>query len=47
MKGVRLGLFGISLGILGLSVATNNVYSAGLAALGTVIAFVGCFIKKN
>lgn len=45
MKGIKLGLLGIALGIWGLAFAANHIVAIGLAAAGVLTALVGCFVK--
>lgn len=44
MKGIKLGIFGLSLGLMGISLGTNNIVAFGFAALGALIALIGCFV---
>ena len=45
MKGIKFGLVGVCVGILGLSLATNNIFAVCGSLLGVALAIVGCFIK--
>lgn len=47
MKGIKLGLFGISLGLVGLSFSTNNFITISLSALGALITLIGCVVKEK
>lgn len=47
MKGIKLSLFGISLGLVGLSFGTNNFPAICLAVIGALFALAGCFLGEN
>ena len=47
MKGIKIGIVGVCLGLLGLAFSTNNVLAYGCATFGLVIAIIGCFIKDK
>ena len=47
MKGIKLGIFGITFCLLGLSIATNNIYAASCAAIGVLLALIGCFLSDK
>lgn len=44
MKGIKLSLFGISLGLAGLSFGTNNFIAICLAIIGALFALAGYFL---
>jgi len=45
MKGIKLGLVGVCVSLLGIAFASNNVGAMAAAFLGTTLAIAGCFIK--
>lgn len=45
MKGVKLGLLGVSLGIVGLAGASNNVIAVAFAFVGVTVSIAGFFVK--
>ena len=45
MKGIKLGIIGITLALLGISFSTNNILCIGVAFIGLVLAIQGFFIK--
>ncbi len=47
MKGIKLGIVGICLSLLGIAFSTNHVIAISGAALGLTVALAGCFIKDN
>ena len=47
MKGIKVGIVGVCLGLLGVAFSTNNVLAYGCATIGVVVSIVGCFIKDK
>ena len=47
MKGIKIGIVGVCLGLLGIAFSTNNDLSTGCATIGLVISIIGCFIKDK
>ena len=47
MKGIKLGILGISLSLLGIAVATNNFIAISAASIGLVLTVVGYFRKES
>ena len=45
MKGIKLGIVGLCVSLLGLAFATNNVGAMAASFIGMVVAVIGCFIK--
>lgn len=47
MKGIKIGIVGVCLSILGIACASNNAIAYGCAIIGLFVAIIGCFIKDN
>ena len=47
MKGIRVGIVGVCLGLLGIAFSTNNVLAYGCAIIGVTVSVIGCFIKDK
>lgn len=47
MKGIKIGIVGVCLGLLGIAFSTNNVLAIGCAAIGLVVSVIGCFIQDK
>lgn len=47
MKGIKTGIVGICLGLLGIALSTNNALAYGCATIGLLVAIAGCFIKDK
>ena len=47
MKGIKLGLVGVCVGLFGLSLGTLNFFAICGAALGVILVIAGCFIKDG
>lgn len=47
MNGIKIGIVGVCLGLLGITFSTNNLLAYGCAAIGLVVAVIGCFIKDK
>ena len=47
MKGIKIELLGIATILLGIAVATNNLFGYVLGVLGFGTAVVGCFLKDK
>ena len=45
MKGVKVGLLGVCLSLMGLAAATNNVIAVGLGFIGVTVAVAAVFVK--
>ena len=45
MKGIKLGLVGVCLGLTGIAIATNNDAAIATAFIGFVLASAGMFLK--
>lgn len=45
MKGIKLGLLGVCLGIAGLAGASNNIVAIGFAFVSVTVAIAGLFTK--
>lgn len=48
MKGIKIVLVGVCLGLLGLAMQPNaNPISVGCALAGVAVAIIGCFVKDK
>lgn len=48
MKGIRIALVGVCLGLLGIAMQPNaNPIAVGFALMGVVVAIIGCFAKDT
>lgn len=47
MKGIKLGISGICVSLLGIAFALNNFVAIVGASAGLLLAIVGYFIKDN
>ena len=47
MKGLKIGIVGICVGLIGLAIATNNVAAIGGTIIGFVLSLIGCFVKDE
>ena len=47
MKGIKLGIVGICLGLCGIAFATNNIISIGCTCIGLVLSIIGLYIKDK
>ena len=47
MKGIKIGIVGVCLCLLGVAFSTNNVLAYGCATIGLVVAIIGCFTKDK
>lgn len=47
MKGLKLGIAGICVSLLGIAFAMNNFLAISGAAIGVLFSLVGCFIKDR
>ena len=47
MKGIKLGIVGICLGLCGIAFATNNIIAIGCTFIGMVLSIIGLFIKDK
>lgn len=47
MKGIKIGIVGVCLSLLGIALSTNNVLAYGCAALGLLASIIGCLIKEK
>lgn len=46
MKGIKLGIVGLCVSLLGIAVATNNVGAIAAAFFGMILSVCGCFIRE-
>lgn len=47
MKGLKHGIAGICVSLLGIAFAMNNFLAISGAAIGVLFSLVGCFIKDR
>lgn len=47
MKGLKIGILGICVSLLGIAFGMNNFIAICGAAVGLVLAVVGCFTKEQ
>ena len=47
MKGIKIGIVGICVSLLGITIATNNFYAISAAAVGLLLSAVGCYAKEK
>ena len=47
MKGIKVGIVGVCVSLLGIAFSTNNVLAYGCAVVGLALAVIGCFIKDR
>lgn len=47
MKGIKIGIVGTCVSLLGIAFAMNNFIAISAASVGLLLSFVGCFIKDK
>ena len=47
MKGMKIGIVGVCVSLIGIAIAMNNFFAICGASIGLLLSFVGCFIKDN
>ena len=47
MKGIKIGIVGVCLSLLGIALSTNNVLADGCASVGVLAAIIVCLIKEK
>lgn len=47
MKGIKIGIVGVCISLLGMALSTNNAIAYGCAIIGLLISIIGCFIKEK
>lgn len=47
MKGIKLGIAGVCVSLLGIVFAMNNFVAIVAAAVGLLLAIAGCFVKDK
>ena len=47
MRGIRIGIVGICISLLGIAFATNHFIAIAGASLGLLFSIAGCFIKDK
>ena len=47
MKGIKIGIVGVCVSLLGIAFATNNFIAISAAFVGLFLSVVGCLIKDK
>lgn len=47
MKGIKIGIVGVCVSLLGIAFATNNFLAMSGASAGLLLSVVGCFVKDK
>lgn len=47
MKGIKIGIVGVCVSLLGIAFAMNNFIAISAAFVGLLLSIVGCFIKDK
>ena len=47
MKGIKIGIVGVCVSLLGIAFAMNNFIAICGASIGLLLAFAGCFVKDK
>ena len=47
MKGIKIGIVGVCVSLLGIAIAMNNFIAICGASVGLLISIVGCFVKDK
>ena len=47
MKGIKIGIIGVCVSLLGIAFAMNNFIAICGASIGLLLAFVGYFVKDK
>ena len=47
MKGIKIGIVGVCVCLLGIAFSTSNVLVYGLATIGVLVSVFGCFVKDG
>ena len=47
MKGIKIGIVGICVSLLGIAFAMNNFIAICGASIGFLLAFVGCLVNDK
>ena len=47
MKGIKIGIVGVCVSLIGIAIAMNNFITICAASVGLLISIVGCFVKDK
>jgi hypothetical protein len=47
MKGIKIGIVGVSVSLLGIAFAMNNFIAISAASVGLLVSIVGCFVRDK
>lgn len=47
MKGIKIGIVGVCVSLVGIAFAMNNFIAISAASVGLLISIVGCFVKDS
>ena len=47
MKGIRIGIVGICVSLIGIAFAINNFIAICAASVGLLLSIVGCFVPDK
>ena len=47
MKGIKIGIVGVCVSLVGIAFAMNNFIAISAAFVGLLLSIVGCFIKDK
>ena len=47
MKGIKIGIVGMCVSLVGIAFAMNNFVAISAAFVGLILSIVGCFIKDK
>ena len=47
MKGIKIGIVGVCISLLGIALSTNNELVYGCATIGVIVSVIGCFVKDR
>ena len=47
MKGIKIGILGVCVSLVGIAFAMNNFIAISAATVGLLLSIVGCFIKDK
>ena len=47
MSGIKIGIVGVCLSLMGIAFAMNNFIASSAASVGLLLSIVGCFVKDK
>ena len=47
MRGIKIGIVGVCLSLMGIAFAMNNFIAISAASVGLLLSIVGCFVKEK